>query len=204
MASAHRGVIYSDKGFVEEIRAVLQYDVSLLTLRRPSEVPIRIREEIRPALSDEELIDKVTKSMEAPGGSVLKVKKVNLPETAPVYVGTIDTEGRQEKRFAKIVSRASFCDVCHDIHFIYVFDEEGAVLRFDPVYLTKRGNVEWSDEDVKKMRDRLQGSSLLGAFDFNPEVDAVTSATISSQLIFVSLNGAKALLNELKEQGYVR
>lgn len=204
VASAHRGVIYSDKGFVEEIRAVLQYDVALLTLRRPSEVEIRIREEVRPDLSDEELIDKVTGSMEATGGTVLSLKKIDLTEAGLVYIGVIEDQGRQEKRFAKVISRASFCDVCHDIHFIYVFNEEGMILRFDPIHLTKKGNWEWDDKDVQKMRDLLQDRSLLGAFDFDPEVDAVTSATISSQLIFVSLEGVKTLFGKLKEQGYVK
>ncbi|UCE18204.1 MAG: hypothetical protein JSV84_15315 [Gemmatimonadota bacterium] len=203
VASAHRGVIYSDKGFVEEIRAVLQYDVGLLTLRRSSEVPIQVKEEIKPALSEEELVDMITRSMEDTGGRVTEMKRVNLPEAGVVYVGNLSCDDGQKKRFAKIVSRASFCDVCHDIHFIYVFDEEGIILRFDPVHLTKKGNWEWDDKDVGKMRDRLEGRSLLEAFDFDPEVDAVTSATISSQLIFMSLGEGKDLYQELKKEGYL-
>ena len=204
VASAHRGVVYSDKGFVEEIRAVLQYDVGLLTLRRPSEVPIQVREEIRPDLSEEELLDRITHSMEETGGSITEMRKINLPETGDVYIGTLSGEEGQKKRFAKIVSRASFCDVCHDIHFIYVFDVEGTILRFDPVHLTKKGNWEWDDKDVQKMKDRVEGRSLSGTFDFNPEVDAVTSATISSQLIFVSLGEGKNLYQELKKEGYLK
>ena len=204
VASAHRGVIYSDKGFVEEIRAVLQYDVGLLTLRRPSEVPIQVKEEIKPDLSEEELVDMVTRSMEAVGGSVASMKKITLPQGGEVYVGTLANEEGQKRRFAKIVSRASFCDVCHDIHFIYVFDAEGTLLRFDPVHLTKKGNWEWDEKDAQKMRERVEGKSLLDTFDFNPEVDAVTSATISSQLIFVSLGDGKNLYQELKKEGYLK
>ena len=204
VASAHRGVIYSDKGFVEEIRAVLQYDVNLLTLRRSSEIPIQMREELKPDLSEEELVDKITHSMEAAGGGVTDVLKINLPEAGEVYIGTLALEERQEKRFAKIVSKASFCDVCHDIHFIYVFDAEGTLVRFDPIHLTKKGNWEWDDKDVQKMRDRLEGTSLLSSYDFNPEVDAVTAATISSQLIFVSLDQGKHIYQELKNEGYLK
>lgn len=204
VASAHRGVIYSDKGFVEEIRAVLQYEVGLLTLRHPSEVSIKGKEELRPDLSDEELVERVAEAMEKTGGSLSNMKKVHLQESGDVYIGTLECEGGQKQRFAQVVSRASFCDVCHDIHFIYVFDEEGAVLHFDPIHLTKKGNWEWDDKDVQKMRDRLKDRSLLGAFDFDPEVDAVTSATISSQLIFVSLGKGKDLYEELKKEGYIK
>ena len=203
VASAHRGVIYSDEGFVEEIRAILQYDVGLLTLRRPSEVPIRVREEVTPELSDEELIDTVTSAVESAGGTVQTLKRITLPTSGHVYIGTVEHEGRHLKRFAKVVSRASFCDVCHDIHFIYVFDEVGTVLRFEPIHLTKTGNWEWDENDVAKMRDRLQGRSLSDPFEFDPEVDAVTSATISSHLIFLSLEEGKDLLEELKKEGYI-
>ena len=204
VASAHRGVIYSDKGFVEEIKAVLQYDVGLLTLRRSSEeVPVTVREEIKPDLSDEELVERVTAVMEATGGTVTEIMKVDLASSGDVYIGTLDCEDGRQQRFAKIISRASFCDVCHDIHYIYVFDDEGTVLRFDPIHLTKKGNWEWSDADVEKMRERLQGRSLLGSFEFNPEVDAVTSATISSQLIFRSIGEGKDLFEELTKGGYV-
>lgn len=205
VASAHRGVIYSDKGFVEEIKAVLQYDVSLLTLRRSSEeVPMKVKEEIQPDLSDEELVEKVTQAMEGTGGTLTDLMKVDLTISGTVYIGTLEGNDGPQKRFAKVVSRASFCDVCHDIHFIYVFDEEGTVLRFDPIHLTKKGNWEWNDTDVEKMRGRLQGKSVLEPFEYDPEVDAVTSATISSQLIFRSIGEGKDLFQELKKESYLQ
>lgn len=34
---------------------------------------------------------------------------------------------------AKVVSRPPPCDVCHDIHFIYVFDSTGKILQFVPL-----------------------------------------------------------------------
>jgi peroxiredoxin len=204
VASAHRGVIYSDKGFVEEIKAVLQYDVGLLTLRRTSEeVPIKVREEVKPDMTEEELVERVTLAMEATGGTVTDITKINLTAYGDVYIGDLECQQGRQKRFAKVISRASFCDVCHDIHYIYVFNREGTVLRFDPIHLTKKGNWEWDEKDVEKMRGRLQGKSLLEPFDFDPEVDAITAATISSQLIFRSLGEGQGLFQELRKEGYI-
>jgi hypothetical protein len=41
----------------------------------------------------------------------------------------------------------------------------------------------------------------LSRFEFNPEVDAVSTATVSSKLIFDSLDRAKKSAEELKRKG---
>jgi hypothetical protein len=52
------------------------------------------------------------------------------------------------------------------------------------------------------MRDRLLGKSLLQKHSYNPQVDAISSATITSALIFDSLNQGQSLLQELREKGF--
>ncbi len=204
VASVHRGVVYSDKDFLEEIRAVLQYDMGILSSGNLSETQQdpAIRE-VKPGLSEEELARKVARSMEAVSGHVFDIQKKELPHSGTIYMGSAGDEKGHLRLFAKVISRASFCDVCHDIHFIYVFDEKGALVRFDPIHLTKKGNLEWSGEDSQKIRNRVQGRSLLEAFVFDPEVDAVTSATISSHLVFLSLADGKEIYRELQKEGYL-
>jgi hypothetical protein len=102
-----------------------------------------------------------------------------------------------------VVSRPSACDVCHDLHFIYVFDEAGKVLRFVPLQVTKYENEEFDEDDLRKIRSRIVGKYLSDTFIFDPKVDAVSTATITSALIFDSFSKGKALMEELKEKGLI-
>ncbi len=95
----------------------------------------------------------------------------------------VDPEGRPLNLFVRIVSREPVCDVCHAIHFLLAFDGAGRIRGFEPVYVTKFGNELWSPEDVARMASRLVGRPM-EELAFDPDVDAVTSATMSSALIF--------------------
>jgi hypothetical protein len=94
-----------------------------------------------------------------------------------------------------VVNRESVCDICHPIQFIYIFDEEGKILDFEPIYLTKYGNEKWNQRDIVGMRRRIVGKSALqpADFDFEPEVDAVTSATMTSAAIFQALANSREI-----------
>ena len=95
--------------------------------------------------------------------------------------------------YAKVISRKPTCDVCHGIHFIIVFNREGIITGFTPIYLTKYGNIKWSAADIAFMRERIVGRSVLSQKTFNHTVDAVSTATMSSALIFNSLNKLSAV-----------
>ena len=99
-------------------------------------------------------------------------------------------EGRSgDKRYyAAVINREPVCDVCHAAQFIYIFDAEGKVVDFEPVYLTKGHNELWTKDDIEKTRKSLVGKSVLQPANFNPEVDAVTSATITSAIIFHAIS----------------
>jgi hypothetical protein len=93
--------------------------------------------------------------------------------------------------------------VCHDIHFIYVFDATGKILQFIPLQLPKYGNKDFDEADVAKIRKRFVGRHIYKQFKFDANVDAVTRATITSAVIFRSLNDGMSLFNELKKKGYI-
>ncbi len=86
--------------------------------------------------------------------------------------------------FAVVVNREPVCDVCHATQFIYTFDEKGKIVDFQPIYLAKSGNKVWSEKDIGKVRSRVVGRSILQPLNFDPEVDAITSATITSAVMF--------------------
>ncbi len=72
-------------------------------------------------------------------------------------------------------------------------DEMGEVISFEPIYLSKGGNKAWDDEDIEKMRKRVLGISIFQLMRFDPEVDAVTSATITSVIIFKAIAQGKSI-----------
>ena len=111
---------------------------------------------------------------------------------------------KKKNVFAVMVSRPTPCDVCHDVHFIYVFDATGKILRLVPLQLTKYGNEPWDQADIEKIRKRIEGQYIQSSFDFDPEIDAVTSATITSSIIFRSLEEEQITLRELKEKGFLQ
>ena len=197
--STHRGVIFSDAEFLQEIRAALQYNLDLIEIRPESEVP-RPKEPPKITMSEQTLEDLVRRSMTSSGAEISDLKKATLSGGRIVYVGTVRVGDREERRFAPIVSLHTLCDVCHDIHFLYVFDTEGKIVNFAPVLLAKYGNEPWDEDDVELTKSRMVGRSLLGRFAFDPEVDAVSSATITSMLIFRSLGRGEELLEELRSQ----
>jgi hypothetical protein len=69
---------------------------------------------------------------------------------------------------------------------------------FFSLQLTKLGNVPWSDEDCAKMRGQFAGKSIFETFPFNPKADAVTTATMTSSLIYEALNSGKNIFSDFK------
>lgn len=102
-----------------------------------------------------------------------------------------------------MLSRPPICDICHDIHFIYIFDEKGVVKNFIPLDLTKTANRPWTDGDVEKMKRRLIGRSLLKPFQFERNVDAISKATITSVVIFDAMNKGKSTYVDLMRADYL-
>ena len=178
----------------------MQYTEDMIGLKQAEESTGTAFKRTKLRLSGVELMAKVRESMiRASEDENIDVtpKPVPLrvtpekPETPIVYEG----RSENEKYFAVVVNRESVCDICHAIQFIYVFDENGNIADFEPIHLTKYGNKKWSEKDIAEMRQRIVGRSILHPvnFDFDSEVDAVSSATITSAVIFQSLTKSREI-----------
>jgi thiol-disulfide isomerase/thioredoxin len=106
--------------------------------------------------------------------------------------------------WAKVAGRAKICNVCHDIFFIVLFDNLGKIVGFEPITVTKYNNVAWDANDSETMRKRIVGRSMGEAMIFDPEVDAVSTATMSAQLIFDTLRRLGASYKGMKEKGLIK
>ena len=201
VVSTHLGLIDSEKNALGETRAVLQYDLAQLKQQKG---PIYACDVLKPPLTDDELQAKAKEAMETSGGRVLEIKKISLKDKDWLYVGKVDFGTYQKNLFSKLASRQAICDICHDTYFIYAFDPDGKVIEIVPIQLTKIQNLQWTREDVEKLRGRTVGRSILQTFTFDPYIDSVSGATITAVLIFDCLDKAKEIYEKLKEEGYIK
>jgi len=65
-------------------------------------------------------------------------------------------------------------------------------------------NRPWEEQDIKKMRGRLIGRSILEPRNFDAHVDSISSATLTAALIIDSVNRSKDLYEGLREKGYIK
>jgi peroxiredoxin len=203
-----RGVVVSThlgrmdlKSLVDETKATLQYDLALL---KPQKGTIYEGDALMPPLTEEELLAKAKEGMESSGGKVLQIQKLPLKDGDWIYSGKVDFGRYQKNLFSKLASRRAVCDICHDTFFIYTFDSEGKLIDIVPIQLTKTANLPWTEEDIKKLKSRTVGKSVLSPFPFDPNVDSVSGATITAVLVFDSLDKAKGVFERLKKEGYVK
>jgi len=85
---------------------------------------------------------------------------------------------------------------------VYLFDQAGIVTDFFPLEITKFGNQPWTDADREKVRNSLVGRSIFENFDFNPAVDAVSTATMSTSMIYESMDMAREHFKDFYEYGF--
>lgn len=193
----HFGVYDSPEIFVEKIREVLTGDVEqILAAAEPADVASWVEEEMVLPISEEEVLDLVQESMARAGYGTVGIHTLELSSGDRVYVG----ESKRGKVFSRVISRLPVCDVCHPIHFIVTFNPKGKVVDFDAVSVTKYWNEPWNDEEVAWMRDKLVGLSVLEEREFDPDVDAVSTATMSSTLIFDSIGRTGEIFEVLKQE----
>jgi peroxiredoxin len=200
VVSAHLGLM-DLKNLMDETKATLQYDLALI---KPQKGTIYEGDILMPPLTEKELLEKAKEGMESSGGKVLQIQKLTLKDGDWIYSGKVDFERYQKNLFSKLASRRAVCDICHDTFFIYTFDSEGKVIDIVPIQLTKTANLPWTEEDIKKLKSRTIGKSILSPFPFDPNVDSVSGATITAVLVFDSLDRAKGVFEKLKKEGYVK
>jgi peroxiredoxin len=201
VVSTHLGLLESLENVMAETKAVLQYDLALL---QPKKGAIYEGDALTPPMPEEKLIARAKKGMEASGGKVLEIKKVFLNDGDSIYVGKTKFGTYQKYLFSKLASRRAICDICHNTFFIYTFDPEGKLVDIAPIQLTKIDNLNWTEEDLRKLKTRVVGRSIFKPFPFDPDVDSVSGATITAVLVFDSLDKAKEIYDKLKKQGYIK
>ncbi len=152
-------------------------------------------------LSEKEKQEFVHQSLRAaglPDGSIKKIAKLML-HSGELYQITFQTNQGTQIYYSQIISRKPVCDVCHGIHFIITFDAGGTIKDFMPLHVTKLGNQLLTDRETALIRNKLINHSISRGYNFNPEVDAVSTATMSSALIYNSVDKLQSILAEISK-----
>ncbi len=190
LVSSHLGLIRSHESYLTEIKVLMQYDEDMIKLKQQEEQQNKTVKRTELKISGEKLKVKVKEAMIkacGDGNISITAKDFSRRKDMQVYEGI----SGNAKYFAVVVNKEALCDVCHAVQFIYVFNEKGKVTGFETIHLTKYGNKTWSKAEVEKIRKRVLGISVLQPMKFDSEVDAITSATIDSVLIFQAISQGK-------------
>jgi hypothetical protein len=201
VAKTHFGLNLQYMEVFDELKQILTLDVA--SIQNANSKKVAVQPIVKPVITKAELEARIKKLFADFGNPIGPIKKVMLKSARNVYTGLVDHNGARLRLFAEAVSRPPVCIDCHDVHFIYAFDPAGRVIGFEPIQLTKYGNEPWDPDDVSKMRSRIIGRTLSESITFQPDVDAVSSATITSGIIFNSLSSGRRLLDELKAKGLI-
>ena len=206
LAESRLGLIENEKFFLDKLKELLPLDLASFKKRVRQGMKLETRMlEHQISLSEEDIQERIQQTILQEDNQMrLSIKKRNIADYGELYtVDTVFPEEGKKRWFAKVYIRSPVCDICHPIYFLLIFSERGIVANFIPLYLTKYGNSPFTFEDIRKLRGKIVGRDLEKTYQFQPEHDSVTGATMSVSLIFNSLNKARGLYQKLQEDGYI-
>jgi hypothetical protein len=198
---SHLGRLEDSEKLLSMTRSAFKTDASRVAVSPLEKEPLKKEFELVIPISDDEVLKKVRDSLSVEGDKLLDIKSIDLNKLGTVYAGTLMNS--KKRVFARVVARKIPCVDCHDVFYIYSFNEKGEFLKFIPISISKWGNEEWDEDDLNKIRNRFENTSLMKEIYFNVKIDAVTSATISTKLIYDSLGETNLVMEKLVDLGYI-
>jgi len=148
---------------------------------------------------DKVVVDNLLKEWLLQRGDINKVEELFEDLGRTVY-----KIGSKELMFAVLINRVSVCDVCKEIQFIYIIDHSGNVLDLLPIQLSKKYNLSFAEDDITKVKKSLIARNVNEDIGYDSKVDAITSATITTGLVYDSINKGSTVYNLLREKGFIQ
>ena len=199
---AQKGMIKTPEGFLDRIHKLLT-GVALAKTKQNYKSAYHL---MNPHMTKEKVRKMFVDRLVLLGYKVEKITRLKIKVRKPQKVFSVKVKkgNTSEMWFAVVGAEGKICDVCHDVYFIYVFDRKGTVRDLLPIQFPKKGNKLFNEAEVEKTRKSFVGKSVLKPVQFNEETDAVTSATMTSALIFKSIKQGKDIYIRLKKEGYMK
>jgi len=201
VAGAHLGFNEDYQQVYKDIRSLLNEDIPTVQIKGNVSTPKSDHPDA--PFSEAKLLAEIVQAFFKHADGFTSVEQVDLGRNEILYTSKGRKGPSEIRLFARVVSRKIPCDLCHDAHFIYIFDSTGRVLDFIPLELTKYGNEPWDEKDLQKMRLQIVGKDVFNPFPFDARVDAITSATITSSVVINSMNQGRSLFKTLKDKGLI-
>ena len=202
VVGTHKGLTKNVSFFISSLSTAAEQDIAALTRRvTEQDLPSGDTRQLRLNLTPKQALEKVSQSMAAACancGPLSDIKQITPSSGGTLYTAATEVGGKPLTLYSRLFSQQPVCDVCHGIHYIITFDGDGIIRDFLPLHATKYGNVEWNEYDIETMRKQLIGKKLKREIVFDPAIDAVSSATMSSALIFKGANELRSVYKELK------
>jgi len=201
VVASHLGRLEDDERLFQWVREGLNRDLSRMKTRSfvaPGKAQTMSDAAAVP-LSESELLSNVHRSLTIDGRQAVQIKPLPLPGWDGIYTGRLEPSGKRV--FASVVTRKIPCMDCHDVIYVYSFDADGRFLRFVPISIYKYGNESWEEAEIAMLEKRFQGRSLRSALPFSPAVDAISAATITTELIYDSIGDTRLLIDALTQKG---
>lgn len=191
-------VVKTESGVNENVQETFDTIVNILEGKRPIEKKIEIASiEMKPI--DQALVDKLLKEWLNQRGEPITIKKLFEESGRIVY-----KIGSKEDIFAILINRVSTCDVCKPVQFLYIIDRLGTVIDLIPIQLSKLYNTSFDENDILKIKKGLISRNIREGITFTPQVDAVTSATITTGLVYDSINKGITIYDLLIERDFIK
>jgi len=204
VAMSHKTLLDSSSTYFESLSNLLTLK-ALAIRKKTAKVPTEAIERPDPIISEEELFGLIKSGAERNDWEMLDIEEIKLKNAEIVYMVKLKGNNTTKNLFAKMVSRTTICDSCEDVHFIYLIDDKGKIVALVPINLAKDGNKPkpWHEHDIQKTERRVVGRYIYESIDFDARVDAVSTATVTSAIVFDSLDRAAEFYLELKKRGYI-
>ncbi|MGA1794963.1 MAG: TlpA family protein disulfide reductase [bacterium] len=190
-------VIETEQGAREDVKRTFGMIVAMLDGRYSPEGEVEAAS-MKLKEVDQDVVEQLLKEWLDRNGETLTVKELFEESGMTVY-----KIGSKEKQFAVLVNRVSTCDVCKEVQFLYIVDRLGNVRDIIPIHLSKLYNETFNEEDVSKIKGNIIARNVRETIPFNPAVDAVSSATITSGLMYDSINKGALIYRRLIEKGFI-
>lgn len=205
LAESRLGLIENEDLFLDKLKELLHLDLVSFKRRVRERMKLETRIlEHQIFLSEEDVREKIKQRiLQGDKQQQLSLRKKNITDYGEIYMADIISSEGKKRWFVKVYIRSPVCDVCHPVYFLLIFSEQGIVTDFTPLYITKYGNSPLVFEDIQKLRGKIIGRDLEKTYQFQPEYDSITGATMSVSLVFNSLNKAKGLYKKLQKDGYM-
>jgi len=196
----HLGLIEKSREYLDKIRQV----ASGADLAAENKGYKSAHQTLNAGVTGDEIKVLISKRLQTRAIKTEAIEPLKIKGFQKVFLVKIRRKTGLDVWFAVFRSEGKVCDICHDIHFIYLFDRQGTIQDFIPIHVAKFGNKPFDESDIEKERKALVGKNVTQPIQYNPETDAVTSASMTSALIFKSVKKGNKLFKALKKAGYTQ